>query len=349
MTPFHKTALFTAIILIFLAGTCGASVVAVDFASKSAKSDVKDLEPGKVQVENGQLAVFIKNLSTDPQSFSLKATGLTEPGYDVYANGASVGAKTCQELEAGISLTVDGRVADPEKMRCLLAARQPIMSTFGRLQKRTDAESRRVCYTLSQAVGWVSTSILSEQGWRSVSVVLSPAGRALYGKVTSNDQRKSKEQTISIPVEACWLLQQARSRMSKVIKDPQLRTDAVTALTPVLFAAVYATDNGKPRVEATLTNNCDLPVTAAITMALPKGWKPANKNLDSIKVKSGQTLKLALDLTAPSKTAEAPANVPIAANLTIVQKQLSASLKLRHVAVKPVAEHQAVLPTVSEP
>lgn len=334
MRPLHKTALSTAIILIFLAGACGASVVTVDFASKSAKSEAKNLEPGKVQVENGQLAVSIKNLSIEPQSFSLKATGLTEPSYDIYANGASVGAKTSQELEAGVSLTVDGRVADPEKMRCLFAAKQPLVRTFGRLQKRTDPESQRICHTLSQAIGWVTTSILYDQNWRSVSVVLSPAGRALYGTVTTNDARKSKEQTISIPAEACWLLQQARSRMSKVIKDPQLRTDAVAALTPVHFTAVYTTGNGKPRVEATLTNNCDLPITTAITMALPKGWKSANKNLDSIKVKSGQTVKLALDMIAPSKAAEAPDSVPIAANLTIVQKGLSASLKLRHVAVK---------------
>lgn len=334
MRPLHKTALSTAIILIFLAGACGASVVTVDFASKSAKSEAKNLEPGKVQVENGQLAVSIKNLSIEPQSFSLKVTGLTEPSYDIYANGASVGAKTSQELEAGVSIQVDGRVTDSEKMRCLSAVKQPLVRTFGRLQKRTDSESQRICHTLSQAIGWVTTSILYDQNWRSVSVVLSPAGRALYRTVTTTDARKSKEQTISIPVEACWLLQQARSRMSKVIKDPQLRTDAVAALTPVTFTTVYTVSSGKPRIETTLASDCDLPVGAAISMSLPKGWKCAANNLSAIKLKPGQTLKMSLDLLPPSETAAAPESVPIAANLTIAQKGLSASLKLRYVTVK---------------
>ncbi len=332
MRPSLRTALSTALIVALFGSASFAAVVTVNMVSVSAQSDSSSLDVGKAQVHHDQLGLTIKNLNTTPQTFSLKVGGLTQPSYDVYANGKFVGEKQAAALVSGISLIVDGRVADPLKIRCLDAARGPLRSALNRLASLKDPESQRVCATLGQAVGWVSTSLLYDQNWRSVSIVLAPAGKALYRM--GADVRKDAEETAGVADRACWLLQQARSRMSKVIKNPQLRHEAVTVLTPVTFSVEYATKNGKPHVEAVLVNNCDLAAIGSVSAALPKGWKCSSKGLTAIAVKPGKTLKLSFDLVAPSKTATPPDSLPIAANLSITQNGLTAALKLKQVAAK---------------
>jgi len=307
-------------------GQSYASVVTVNVAGKSATSDVKTLDPKNVKVQVDQIGVFVTNTVLEPQVFTLKFSGLGHGSYDIYVNKAFKWTKPASELESGIELTVDGRIVDPAMIRCLEAVKEPIQKAYDRINASKAAEPQRVCGTLNQAKSWARTSLQREQAWRSVGVVLAPTGRML--RPMGWFVRGSDFETARAVTQACWLLQQARDRMYHAIKNPSLRNEAVVAMTPIDFSATYSTKNGKPHVDAKLLNNCDLPVSGSISMALPAGWKSTAKKLKIAGLKSGETFSLAFDLVAPSKTAAAPDSIPMAANLTVVQDTWTASLKL---------------------
>ncbi len=330
MKSVHRVALSTAIILLFLAGLCSASVVTLDVASKSANADDPDVNPGGIKVVGSQVGLVVNSTITQPQSFTLRVNGLTEPAYDVWTNSKLLSTKTAKELEAGIELRIDGRITDANMMRCLTKAKPLIKVAAKRLQASKDPEERRVYNTLTQADGWVTGSTNFEQAWRSVRVILAPAGRALQRM--SWGQRRTDVETADGVTKACWLLQQARARMFGVIKNPTLRNDAVVAMTPVDFNVRYTNKNGKPGIEAEVVNNTDLPISGTISMALPKDWKCTAKSLKITSVEPGKTFRLTCPLAAASKDAAPPDSVPIAANLTIVRDQFSASFRLRQIA-----------------
>lgn len=327
MRPSLRTALSTALIVALLGSASYAAVVTVDVVSKLAKSDVTTLNPAEVQVQHEQVGVLIKNTTMEQQSFALRMTGLAEQSYDVYSNGSFLGTKTAEELASGIDLKAEGRIVPAAMTRCLQSVKDPLRTALRLLQKKEDPEAKRICGTLGQAVACVTMSLERDQNWRSVVVIVSPTGKALY-RLSSVD-RRSEEDTVSLAARACWLLQQARARMSKVIKNTQLRDQAVLALTPIAFSTDYYMKNAKPHVEVVVVNNCDLRAYGSISMSLPKGWRCSAKSLGTVSVEPGRTLKLAFDLIAPAKTAAPPDMLPIAANLTCVQNNLSANLKLK--------------------
>lgn len=327
-----RTALSIVNILVCLTTVSYASVVSVDTTAKSASCDVSTLQASDVVVTEGQLDVRVKSTVPERQQFVLKVAGLTEHSYDMYANGTFVGTNTAEQLSAGINMDVDGRIVDGSMSRCLEMVRPRVEGLLKRLQNAKDAESQRVCGTLAQAVAWTSAGIMADQEWRSVHVVLGPSGRALHH--TGVDTRKDDAGTAEAVVRACWLLQQARARMSAFIRWPQLRDDAVAALTPIDLRATYGMKNKKPHVEVDLANNCNLPASGAFSVSLPKGWKCTAKNMVIKPLKSGQTCKVSFDLTALSKAAPVPESLPVGASLKISEKPFTATIRLKMNASK---------------
>lgn len=333
MRLIRKFILPIAIVSVCLAwtGPSCASTVTVDVAAKAATGDSKTVEPAKPRFRGEQVGVLVKSTIVEPQYVTVKFSGLKDQDYDVYVNREFKGPKPAKELENGVQCRIDGRVTDPAMMRCLTALRDPIKKAYDKLQASSDSETKRVCGTLSQASDWVMAGLGRDQTWRSVSVVVSPAGKMLESMPWPT--REDDYGTARAVTTACWLLQQARDRMYHAIKDPALRNEAVVAMTPVEFTATYSTKNNKPHIDARLTNNCDLPVSGDITFALPSGWKTNAKKLKFAELKSGQVFSTSFDLIAPSK-ATPPDTIPIAANVTVTQNGKTASLKLKVVAEK---------------
>ncbi len=322
-----------AIICICLAWTEAlyATTVTVDIAAKTATGDSSAIEATKPRIRGDQVGVLVKSTIIGPQEVTIKFKGLKDQDYDVYVNQEYEGARPGKELGSGVQYHIDGRVADPVLIRCLEALKDPIKKEYDKLQKVSTTEAKRVCGTLGQATDWVLAGLGRDQAWRSVSVMVVPAGRALNSMTWLT--REDETSTAQALATACWLLQQARDRMYHVIKDPALRNETVVALTPVSFSATYSTKSGKPHVDAKVTNNCNLPVTGDITFALPSGWKTNAKALKFADLKSGQAFSTSFDLIGKGKAA-APDSVPIAANLTLTQERFTASLKLKVVAAK---------------
>lgn len=314
-----------ALICLVPTGQSYASVVKVDVTAKSATSDVSTLDPKGLKIAGEQIGLFVRSTILEPQKFTLRVSGLKNQDYDFYLNQSFKWTKPARDLEAGIEVSIDGRVVDSAAIKCLQAVQEPIKEASKKLAA-SDGEAKRVYYTLSQASGWASSALSREQAWRSAGIIVAPSGKML--RQMSMPIRQSDTETASAVTRACWLLQQARDRMFHAIKDPVLRNQAVVAMTPVDFAVVYSSKNGRPHIEAAVANKCNLPISGTVSMALPAKWKTTAKKLTFKGLKPGETFKASFDLVAPMKDAIAPDKVPMAANLTVIQDQFTAALKL---------------------
>lgn len=323
----------TLVAVLVFSATAQAGVVTLDVAAKSAVSDTDKVQAKGVKVTEGQAGVHILSLTMEPQNVELRVNGLTEPSYDVYVNGAYLSEKSAAELQNGIQLSIDGTVADPDMLHCLNAALPRLDAEYKRLQK-SEGEANRVWHTIRQAQDWARSGIRIEASYRSVSVIVSPAGRMLHQM--SYPSRLDAEMTNQGIWRACRNMQDARDRMYDNIKDPEVRNAAVVALTPVSFTADYSIKNGKAHVVARVVNDTNLPISGDITMALPKGWKTTAKSLKFEGLKTGKSFDVAFDLVPPAKSAATPDSVPIAANVTIAQGSFEAKMKLKTNAVKAV-------------
>lgn len=320
-----------------------ASVVTLDAAARSASSDTEALEPIGVQVRGEQLGVYIQNTTPSPQSLTLKVTGLKDGSYDVYLNrtalqaedeeellkasggkgrvftnpGELIAGRTRAQLEEGLVLSIPGDLGQPDLLRFLKAARPAIEDEYRRLQMFQGGEHKRVWHTIAQASDWVRSAIAKDEAYRSVTVIVAPAGEKPARM--SWRTRLDAQETVAAFQRACGLLHMARARMSQVINDQALRASAVRALTPVEFSAVYTVDAGKARVQAELVNNCNIPVRGFISIDVPKGWKLEPNELAFKDVKPGETFTLPLALSPPAPSTEPPASIAIAANVVVSQ------------------------------
>ncbi|MGB9620370.1 MAG: hypothetical protein ACPL7K_08150, partial [Armatimonadota bacterium] len=253
-----------------------------------------------------------------------------------------VGVQTARELETGIRLTLAGRVVDPDMMLCLTKVQPMVDAEYLRLRTISSPEPARVCATLQQAIGWVRSAINAEKFHRSASVVVNPEGRALEPIQAAT--RLEADETISAATRACNLLQQARARMAAVINDPDLRDSAVTSMTPVDFSTSFVARNGRPHVEAVITNYCNLPISGKIMAAVPKGWKWNAQNTTFSDLKTGRTFRLALDLVPASPGAAVPDGLKMTALIRVVQESYRAEYRIRTLARTPNLESALRVP-----
>lgn len=312
--------------------SANAAVITVDAAAEKASSDTASLDPHWVKKEGEQVAASVRSTIMDAQTFTLKISGLADASYDVYVNGSCRGESTADQLAVGFQITIPGTIGPADVMRCVNASKARIQPEYERLAPSKDPEEKRVWFTYGKALDWCRSAINHEATWRSVDVLIAPSGKALKQMIWRT--RLDKETTLRGLAQSCRLLQQARDRMNRVIKNPELRNQAVVTLTPVDFTAKLLTVNGKPRVELRLTNNCNLPVSGKFGIALPKGWKTTARTLDFTDIGSGKTHVLAADLIAPSRTAQAPESLPVAAYVTVTLDRLTASCKIKSTAVR---------------
>lgn len=322
------------IVLVYIAATSAvtAAVVTYDVPSKSLKSDSISIVPKSPVVRGEQASVCVESAVSDSISFKLCFTGIKDQDYDLYVNGAYAGIKTTADLKTGIQLSIPGRIADPVMVRCLSELKDKVWAEHERLSASTDSEAKRIAYTLGQADDWIRSGLGADKTYRSIDVIIAPSGMVLTR--VAGRTRTDADAVAATVTRACWLMQQARDRMYDNIKNPVLRNDAVVAMTPVKFTATYTMVKGKPHIDAKLVNDCNLPISGNISMAIPKGWKTTAKKLSFDQIKGGKTISLAFDLIAPSKKAIAPDSIPIAANITVTQDIFSAGLKLKTDAVR---------------
>lgn len=312
------------------AGVSQASVVTIDATAKTVRSDSGSLEPFYLQVMEQQVGICVNNKIVQPQIFTLKVSGLIEPKYDLYINGAYKGTKSLKQVTQGLSFRVEGRITDPAMMRCLEVVKPKVQAVYDKLKSEKDAEIRLGCDTLSQAVLWSKLPLALEQDWRSVRIILAPASRPLQKMEWT--QRGGAEDTAGAITNACWLLQQGRHRMSIQIKNAELRDQVVDAMTPITLAAAYATRAPRPRVYVKLLNECNLPVSGTVTLALPEGWKHNAKTLSFSQLKSGKAFVVLCDLIPPRLDAAAPESITAAASLFLVQLDQPARYGLKTTA-----------------
>jgi len=334
--------LVTSALLCSLAAcACAAASVIVDVPGQSVKCDDDKLETRYMKPKGEQIGAFIQNTTLEPRELVAKVTGLKDQKYDVYINTEYLGARNAQELESGLQLTASGSVADPDMMLCLNTVQPMIDSEYLRLRLIRDPEPARVCATLQQAIDWVRSAIKTEKFHRSVAIVITPEGRMLEKAPTPT--RLEALETAAAVTRACWLLQHARATMASVIIDPDLRDSAVLAMTPVDLTTSFVVKNGKPHVDAVVTNCCNLPITGKITAAIPKGWKWNAKNTTFADLKSGKAFKLSFDLSRKTPGAAVPNGVRMAATIKLVQDPFEAQYRIRTIARTPTPE-SAVMP-----
>lgn len=317
---------------LIVSGSALANVVTLDVPGRTAACDSDALEPKGVRVQGEQVGLYIQNATLAPQAFTLKVSGLRDESYDIYINSKYTGARTGRELQEGLEMSVPGTIADPAMMHCLKTLQPKAEAYYETIRKNKEPEHMRVSFIFGQATDWIRSGIRNEKSHRSTDIMMVPAGKVLQKMVWMT--RLDAASTARAITRACWLLQQARDRIHSAIKDPDLRNSSLVALSPVEFTVAYSVKNGKGHVEAALVNDCNLPISGDITMALPKGWKTTAKTLAFKDLKSGEAFKLSFDLTPAAAGAAPPESLPIAANATMVQDQFKAQFKLKTTAAK---------------
>lgn len=308
------------------AGLSSASVVTIDVATKTATSDDTSLQTLGLQLSGQQVGLCVNNMDVEPQTVSMRYTGLTEPKYDLYVNGAYKGCRTLEQLQQGLQFQVDGSVTDPGMLNCLSTVSSGVQKMYDLLRQSKDPEEQFVFDTMQQAIPWVKIALNKEQAWRSVRVIVAPKDSILDSMEWA--PRESDYETASVITNTCWLFQQARHQMYHNVKNAKLRNDAVIALTPVDFTANLNPKTPKPHIYVRLLNKCDVPLTGTVSLGLPAGWKTVGAKLKFSQLKSGKTFSVSCDLTASSKSATTPQEVPVTANVIIQQLDKSAAMKL---------------------
>ena len=311
--------------LALISGISCATEVTVDVTTTSAKSNTNDVECGKVVKKGEQFGVLIMSKILQPQTITLKFVGLSQQDYDLYLNGSYSGKLNKQTIEQGYKLQICGSIADQDMMRCLNALSPKVEPMYKELNKSSDSERKRVAYTLGQARDWVRSGIRSDELYRSVFAIIVPSDRALQSMPRGT--RLNDVETARTITRACWLLQQARDRMYDVIKDPDVRNLAVTTLTPVNFSASCSVTSGRIVVKAKLVDNCNLPISASVSIVPPQGWRIKTPVLSCSNLKAGKAYEGSLVLVSLKKGLAAPKTLPVSANIKVVQDDLVAQCK----------------------
>jgi len=329
-TRFHIVFATGLLLSLFAAGFCRAASVTIDPAAKKGTSDDPSVEVRGVQVKGEQVGFMIQNTTAVPQTAKVSVPSIAEGDYDLYINSSYIGAKTSKEIVGGFELSMPGSVADPDILRCLQALKPKVDAEHERIDKIKSPEPMRVAHTLGQAADWVRFGMNAEKNHRALIVLLSPSAKMLQAMSWPTVQ--DAETTAKALTRAVWLLQQARDRMFDVIKEPDLRNQAVVAMTPVDLKVVSFSKNSRPCIEATVVNNCNLPVSGKFSVSVPKGWKTNAKSLAIPSIKPGKTHVLVFGLIPTAKGVPAPGRVVVAANLRVVEDPFVAEFKLIEVA-----------------
>lgn len=325
----QKTLLITVLcfaIASLAVAAASAATVTVSVATKSAKSDIKTLDPKAVRVIGDQVGVYIENTLLTPQQLEIKFDGVKDQDYDVYINGASSGVKSGQALREGIDRTIPGAIADPVAMHCLKALQPKVAPVYKSVHAREGAQPWRAAYTLGQAKEWVESGIRSDEKYRSVEVILVKAGNSMTRMPFAS--RLDAKASAKAVLKSCDLLHAARANMYNVLTDAKLRNEVVGALTPVSMSASCSMKNGKPTVTAVIVNDSDLPVTGNISLSDIKGWKTVGGKLDIGIVKPGKSYSTSFGLASSAKNCPTSKSVPLTAVVELTKRKSVAKLWL---------------------
>ncbi len=353
----RRSTIVLAVVGIFVAGFSAArcATVTLDAATKKATSDTASIEPERVTSIGDQLGVYIQSKSLKAQSVTVKIPGLTQDRYDVYVNwgafavkrakeiseaskqpletppiepGYVIREKTAAELANGLEFEIPGRVVPAALMRCVESAQAGIKSAYDGLKGSSTGDPGRARYTLSQADGWVRSAIGVDEAYRSVQLLVVPAGvepREMGGRT-----RYTASGTQDAVANACSLLQEARVRMYDNLKDPVLRETVVEALTPVeVNVRYYMGEKSIPFVTVEITNNCNLTASGTIDVSVPEGWKTQPKQGSFAGVKSGATCTCTLRLGRTIKNRPVPSTLSALVTVKVADAKSYAKLRIQ--------------------
>jgi hypothetical protein len=303
-----------------------AATVTVDAAAKSGKSDVVTLDGHNVKVMGDQVGVHINNKLLTAQQVKVVFAGLNDQNYDVYVDGACIGAKSAGELSAGLDKSIPGRISDPAAMRCIKSLVPKVNRAYDSIHAREGADEWRAAYSLGQVRDWLKSAIRGDEIYRSTQLIIVPAGMPLQNMsfITMRTASETAEGTLN----ACSLIQDVRVNMYRVLTNPNLRNEVVDALTAVSMSVSCVLKNGKPCVTVSVVNDCDLTITGKISLSDIKGWKAPGAKLDIGKLQSGKTFTTSFTLTPSVKNASPLKPMPLKAVVDIGPKDYMAKLWL---------------------
>jgi hypothetical protein len=354
MNLLRHSAFSLAIIGIVLAGhdTSHCATITLDASTKSASSDTASLEPGIVRSSGEQIGAYIQSKSMASQSLTVKIVGLKEARYDVYVNwgafrmkrskeivklskgpdttsniepGYVILDKPASDLAAGMQVQIPGRVVPTPLMRCVTSVQPTVKSMYDGLGASLAGEPGRARYTLGLAKDWVRSAISVEEVYRSVQLFVIPAGTA--PKEMDWRLRLTTKATRAAAATTCSLLQDARGRMYANLSDPLLRESTLEALTPVEMGLRYYVQSQTPYVAVDIRNNCDLTISGALDLAVPKGWR-LEKKPGLLHLKSGEIHVETLRLIPTSKGQTAPASLSATATIKVASGKEFAKLQI---------------------
>ncbi len=324
------SAFLACVLLVLSASSASANLVTVDIAAKKAVSDSSAFDPRVVRVMGEQVGVLVYNTTLSPQKVRICFSGLKEQDYDVYINGSYSRVESSKTLTDGIEYTIPGTIADKVAFRCLKPLEPKVAAIYDKMKKQEGEGPARTLSTLQQANEWIAGAFRADTNYRSVEIILVPAGGMMQHMVFAS--RMDAEAAAQTGRNACRLMHLARSHMFRVLKDPDLRNEVVEALTPVTFTACYKLKNGKPVVTAVVKNDCDLPVSGTISAELPKGWSVSGGKLSFDSLASGKSYETSFGLVSKTKNAKPPKSVPLTAVVTITKDRNTAKVWLFAIA-----------------
>jgi len=216
-------------------------------------------------------------------------------------------------------------VVPQPQIRCIRNLLPRLNAICEQLAGSQIGEPNRALTTVSQAQDWADTALGYDEAYRSAQVFVVPAGTTpkpmeWCTRLNENGTRETAQQT-------CVLLQKARAKMSRVLKDPLLRQTVVEALTPVDMIVRYATNSGVGWVRVEITNNCDLDASGAVKVNVPKGWAAKARKPTFVGLKSGAVWTQSFKLTPASKGQTAPNQLSVAATVKVADKAGYAKLQ----------------------
>jgi len=329
------------------------AIVTLDSATKATTSDSRLLELKWVKSRGEQIGAYIQSKSLSPQSATIRILGLKDARYDVYVNWGGFAIKRIQEIAAfakkpadttaiepgyvipdkaagdlatGIPIKIPGRIVPARLVRCVRSVGPRVRSACDGLNASPAGVPGRARNTLQQAADWVRSAVMIEETYRSAQLFVVPAGATpsemdWRSRFTAKGTKEAVER-------ACSMLQQARVRMSAELTDPVMREVVTEALTPVDVHVRYYMDKQVPRIRVEIRNDCDLSVSGAVNVEVPKGWKAQSKRPRFSGLASGGVYAETLQLIPASKRRAAPGKVSVTTTVTVAGQKGIAKLRI---------------------
>lgn len=208
---------------------------------------------------SGTVQTIIMNSSATVQPVLAKFHELQDEKYDVYVSGNLVGAKTRQELEAGLQVDAPGcTLLNSRKVIQLIQKESEKWMKQDGPPNAGAGTSRAV---LANVQSWSRNADGRIRNSGSVAIILSPVGKAL--PLMPSWTTPSPDEVKDATAKYWQAIAFERAVINKRVKDYILRNGALSAITPV-DVSLSIDKTGKVKLK--VTNFCQSPISGKITL-----------------------------------------------------------------------------------